>query len=205
MVAEACAAGADHWLLGGDYSAFGPWPRETLELLRELENAEWLRGNGERWLVDEPNRSGVHEPLEAARRELSAADVQWLAALPTHVILGSVLFVHASPLSDVESFAAEPREGEERLLDGVHGRAVVFGHSHLQFRRSGPNGTDLINPGSVGVPLDGDVRAAWALRSGNDVWEFRRTEYDVERAAAKARELGSWGELIARRLERGSD
>ena len=81
---------------------------------------------------------------------------------------------------------------------------MVFGHSHLQFRRAGPNDTDLVNPGSVGMPLDGDRRAAWATRDGD--FTFHRTEYDVERAIAGFRGLGSaFGERVGRRLEQGSD
>jgi len=105
---------------------------------------------------------------------------------------------------DDDSFAAEPHQGEERLLAGVRERTVVFGHSHLQFRRPGPNGTDLVNPGSVGMPLDGDRRAAWATRDGD--FAFRRVEYDVERAAAAYRAMGGgFGEFAARRIEQGSD
>jgi diadenosine tetraphosphatase ApaH/serine/threonine PP2A family protein phosphatase len=64
--------------------------------------------------------------------------------------------------------------------------------------------TDLVNPGSIGMPLDGDVRAAWATWNGD--FTFRRTEYDVERAAAAYRALGgAFGEMAARRIERGSD
>jgi hypothetical protein len=33
---------------------------------------------------------------------------------------------------------------------------------------------------------------------------FGRTEYDVERAAAKMRTLGEWAEPIARRIERAA-
>ena len=33
------------------------------------------------------------------------------------------------------------------------------------------------------MPLDGDVRAAYALRGDDGEFEFRRVEYDVERAA----------------------
>ena len=69
------------------------------------------------------------------------------------------------------------------MLNGVRDTTVVFGHSHLQFRAPGPNGTTLINPGSAGMPLDGDVRAAYALRHDDGEFEFRRVEYDVERAA----------------------
>jgi diadenosine tetraphosphatase ApaH/serine/threonine PP2A family protein phosphatase len=80
----------------------------------------------------------------------------------------------------------------------------VFGHSHLQFRRPGPNETELVNPGSVGMPLDGDTRAAWAVRRDDGGLELRRTAYDVERAVAKMREY-DWGERVAQRLLNGRD
>ena len=62
-----------------------------------------------------------------------------------------------------------------------------------------------MNPGSAGMPLDGDTRAAWALLRDGE-FEFRRVRYDVGRASAAWRRLGtSFGELAARRIERGSD
>ena len=211
VLEAAQAEGIDRHLLGGDYAAFGPWPRETLERLCQLENATWIRGNGERWLIetdDVPPLGSTDEesPIDAAIRELAPSEIDRLYALPTQVTLDGVLYVHGSPRSDVESFAPEPQDGEEQLLEDVFDRTVVFGHSHLQFRRPGPNGTDLLNPGSVGMPLDGDTSAAWAVRRKDGSFNFRRTGYDVERAVAKARELGgTWGEMVARRLTRGSD
>jgi hypothetical protein len=54
------------------------------------------------------------------------------------------------------------------------------------------------------MPLDGDRRAAWATWSGD--FGFRRTEYDVERAAAAYRAMGGdFSEFAARRIEKGSD
>jgi diadenosine tetraphosphatase ApaH/serine/threonine PP2A family protein phosphatase len=197
------AAGADRWLLGGDYGTPSPWPLETLELLRTLTNATWIRGNGERWLRDPPDRPEV---IEAYRELVDVADevIEWLYSLPESAELDGVLYVHGSPLSDVDSFPDEPSDDDERMLAGVRDRTVVFGHSHLQFRRPGPNGTTLVNPGSVGMPLDGDRRAAWALRDGD--FQFRRTEYDVERAAAGYRAMGGdFGEFAAQRIEKGSD
>jgi diadenosine tetraphosphatase ApaH/serine/threonine PP2A family protein phosphatase len=117
-----------------------------------------------------------------------------------------VLYVHGSPLSDVESFPAEPSDDDRRMLAGVAGVTVVFGHSHLQFQRPGPDGTTLLNPGSVGMPLDGDVRAAYALRRDDGTFEFRRVAYDVERAAAAYDALGGdFGAMAAKRIRRGSD
>ena len=204
-LADAEAVDVDRWLLGGDYGTPSPYPLETLARLRELQDATWIRGNGERWLVEpSEDRPEVSETYGRFRDQISAEEVEWLFNLPPRAELDGILYVHGSPLADDDSFAAEPQEGEERLLTGVRERTVVFGHSHLQFRRPGPNGTDLVNPGSVGMPLDGDRRAAWATWDGD--FAFRRVEYDVERAAAAYRAMGGgFGEFAARRIEQGSD
>ena len=205
VLADADAVGVDRWLLGGDYGAVSPYPVETLARLRELPNATWIRGNGERWLLEPPeDRPEVSEVYERFRGQLPDDEVRWLYALAPQTELDGVLYVHASPLADDDSFAPEPQEDEERLLAGVYDRTIVFGHSHQQFHRPGPNGTDLVNPGSVGMPLDGDRQSAWATRNGD--FAFRRSEYDVERAAAAYRAMGGdFGEFAARRIEKGSD
>ena len=207
VLADAERLGIDSWLLGGDYGTPSPWPLETLERLRQLENATWIRGNGERWLREPPHdRPEVMETYNLFLGDLPEDEIEWLYALPEQAELDGVLYVHGSPLSDVDSFAPEPQGGEARLLAGVRDRIVVFGHSHQQFTRPGPDGTTLLNPGSVGMPLDGDRRAAWAVSERPGEFRFERSEYDVERAAAAYRSLGGdFGEFVARRLERGSD
>ena len=204
------AEDVDEWLLGGDYCTFGPWPVETLARLRELPNATWLRGNGERWLVDPPlnlpaeQSKMVFAALASAIAELPAAEVDTLVGLPTLAEREDAFYCHGSPLSDVDSFPPAPGDDDVRLLAGVKERQVVFGHSHIQFRRPGPNDTDLVNPGSVGMPLDSDTRAAWAVRLDNGELEFRRTSYDVGPAVAKMRGY-DWGEQVAQRLLNGRD
>jgi predicted phosphodiesterase len=205
VIAEAEAAGVEGYLLGGDYATFGPWPSETIERLEELPVEARLRGNVDRWLVESPEvpeqaRPLVEAALAVARTELTDEHVARLYGLPERVAVGGALYCHASPRSDTESFAPQREEGEERLLAGVRQRTVVFGHSHVQFARPGPDETDLVNPGSAGQPLDGDTRAAWAIAEGERL-TFRRTEYEVERAAAQMRRHGDWAETIARRIE----
>jgi diadenosine tetraphosphatase ApaH/serine/threonine PP2A family protein phosphatase len=206
VLRDAEAAGADAYLLGGDFGSWSPWPRETIERLRELPNSTWIRGNGERWLREPPlDRPEVLQAF-AERDSGLGTDEGWLYSLQSQFELDGVLYVHGSPLSDVESFPPEPGEDDERMLNGVHDRAVVFGHSHQQFRRPGPNSTTLLNPGSAGMPLDGDVRAAYALRRDDGEFEFRRVEYDVERAALGWERVGGdFGKLVAQRVRRGSD
>jgi diadenosine tetraphosphatase ApaH/serine/threonine PP2A family protein phosphatase len=205
MLEDAQRAGANAYLLGGDFASWSPWPDETLDRLRALPTATWIRGNGERWLREPPlDRPDVLETLQEMDPGVGT-DEGWLFSLQTHCELDGVLYVHGSPLSDVESFAVEPGEDDERLLAGVRDTTVVFGHSHLQFRRPGPNGTTLINPGSVGMPLDGDARAAYALRRDDGEFEFRRVDYDIERVAQAWENLGGWGTFAAQRIRRGSD
>jgi diadenosine tetraphosphatase ApaH/serine/threonine PP2A family protein phosphatase len=205
VLRDAEAAGADSYLLGGDYGVGSPWPLETVKRLRGLPDSTWIRGNGERWLREPPlDRPDVAEALSEMDSGLGTEE-GWLYSLQTQVELDGVLYTHGSPLSDVDSFAEEPSDDDERLLNGVRDKTVVFGHSHLQFERPGPNGTTLINPGSAGMPLDGDVRAAYALRRRDGRFEFRRVEYDVERAASAWEALPGWGEMVAQRLRKGSD
>jgi hypothetical protein len=56
------------------------------------------------------------------------------------------------------------------------------------------------------MPLDGDVRAAYALRHDDGEFEFRRVEFDTERVAKAWEELGgTFGKMAAERTRRGSD
>ena len=193
-------ARADRHLLGGDYALMGGWPRETLERLRALPDATWIRGNADRWLVERPDDGPPPEAFDFALAQLGEAAVRELYALPGEVVLDGTRFVHASPKSDMDGFSPVADERDAALLEGVAERRVVFGHTHVQFRREA-HGIELVNPGSVGMPFDGDRRAAYALLDGDRV-ELRRVEYDVEAAVRRCREAGL--ELAARRLERAS-
>jgi diadenosine tetraphosphatase ApaH/serine/threonine PP2A family protein phosphatase len=205
-LSDARARGADRWLLGGDYSAFGAWPVECLEILRTLDDATWLRGNWERWQAEPdaaPDTAIVQDTAAAVRAALGAGAVNELGGLPPAAVIGDTLFVHASPVSDIEPFAPEPDvEADDQLLAGVTQRRVVFGHTHLQFRRRAASGIELVNAGSVGLPWDGDVRAAYALLDDDGASvELRRVEYDVDAAAAAVEALGApWAVATALRL-----
>jgi predicted phosphodiesterase len=205
VLEDAQSVGVDRWLLGGDYGVPSPWPLETLERLEALPNAVWIRGNGERWTREPPtDRPEVAEVYQEHLSDVPDDVIERLYRLPAQAELDGILYVHGSPISDVESFPPEPGDDDERLLGGVRDRVVVFGHSHQQFARPGPNGTSLVNPGSAGMPLDGDPRAAWATWDGN--FTFRRVDYDTQKAADAFRAMGGeFGEFTAARIEKGSD
>ena len=190
---------ADRYILGGDYALMGGWPAETVARLRELEPATWIRGNADRWLAEPPEQ--LRAAVDDARARLGDEVADELAALPATAEDGDLLVCHGSPVSDVRSFLPEPAEDEPELLDGVTASRLMFGHTHLQFRRAAGD-VELINPGSVGVPLDGDHRAAYAVIHDDGRLEFRRVAYDHQASAAKVRSLGDWAEVVALRIER---
>ena len=205
VIADAEAAGAAGWILGGDYALFGGWPAETVQRLRALERASWIRGNGERWTADPdaaPDNPVVPGAIVAARAALGEETVADLASLPFSLPIEGALVCHGSPQSDVDSFLPEPGDADEDLLAGAEAPRVIFGHTHLPFARTGPHGVELVNPGSVGMPFDGDPRAAYALLGDDGRITHRRVEYDHAASAARVRAIGEeWSEVVARRIE----
>jgi predicted phosphodiesterase len=207
VLEDAAAAGASRFVLGGDYALFGPWPAETVARLRSLD-AQWIRGNGERWIAnpaDAPDDELVQAAIRASRAELGEEEVAQLAALPESLTVHGARFVHGSPASDVRSFLPDPAPDEVELLAGVADDRLVFGHTHLQFQRRASRGIELVNPGSVGMPFDGDQRAGYALIGDDGDVECRRVIYDRVRAAAAVRaRFPEFGETVARRIELAS-
>jgi diadenosine tetraphosphatase ApaH/serine/threonine PP2A family protein phosphatase len=204
VLADAGEAGVGRFLLGGDYAVFGPEPAETVARLRELD-ARWIRGNGERWVArpqEGPNHPATQAAFAWTREQLGDEVTQELGELPEQEVEGDTRFCHGSPVSDVRSFFPEPAPDEPELVAGVAERRLVFGHTHLAFARESVGGLELVNPGSVGQPWDGDTRAAWAILHDDGRVEHRRVAYDHEAAAAAARSLGmDWSEVTARRIE----
>jgi diadenosine tetraphosphatase ApaH/serine/threonine PP2A family protein phosphatase len=202
---DADALGVERFVLGGDYALFGPEPLETVLRLRNLGDAAWIRGNGERWTAlpaDAPDDEVVQGAIGFCAEALGESLVEQLADLPEQKVDDGVRYCHASPVSDVRSFFPEPADDEPELLDGVDEQRLVFGHTHLPFERPSAGGIDLLNPGSVGMPFDEDVRAAWAVLHDDGRVDRRRVQYDHEAAAAAVRMLGSgWTETVARRIE----
>ena len=207
VLADAEAAGASQWILGGDYASFGAWPVECIERLRDLEGpAIWIRGNWERWAAH-PEQAPADDPviqagLAAVREALDPTLIRVLDALPPDARYGEdTLICHGAPGSDMKWILPEPLPTDDDLLAGVPEQRILLGHTHLQFRRTHGE-YEIINPGSVGMPFDADHRAAYALIDTNGALDLRRVEYDHLAVAQHLLSLGTeWATGTAKIIE----
>src|SRR6478672_9769720 len=196
VLADAVQTPVTRWVLGGDYASFGAWPVEVVQRMDALDDAVWIRGNWDRWQAGDSRDMPPTAALRSAREDVAAAlgpdVVARLAALPATHRDGDILFCHGAPNSDMDSFLPIHEATDEALLGGVRAGLVVFGHTHLAFTRT-EGAVTLLNPGSVGLPFDGDVRASWAVLHDDGSIEIRRVAYDVEAAVAGlSRFSGPW-------------
>jgi predicted phosphodiesterase len=171
-------------VFGGDVAA-GPLPHETIERLRSLEGARFVRGNADRELLN-----GAPGGLtEWASTQIDDGDRAFLASFELTVVVDEVLYCHAAP-DDDEPFVTvlTPDDVAAGIIGEVEQPVVVIGHTHSQFDRQ-LGSVRLVNAGSVGMPYEDAPGAYWALlRDGEP--EFRRTEYDLEAAADRIRASG---------------
>ena len=180
VLADVEAEGVDAIVFGGDIAS-GPFPRETVDLVRSLD-AVSIQGNAD---------VRPSEPPEAtwAWEQLSADAAAWLDALPFSWSADDTLYVHANPV-DLETTVTVWSSDEKLagLLEGVSESRVVSGHVHMQFdRRVG--GVRWIGAGSVGMPYESLPGAYWTLLEPDRARRVR-TGYDLGAAAAAIRTSG---------------
>jgi putative phosphoesterase len=185
VLAEVEREGVDAIVVGGDIASGPPQPREVVELVRSLPHAHCIRGNADR-LRD--REFAGDEGLGWLFEQLDDDQVEWLVTLPFSVVLDDTLYVHATPQDDV-TVVTEITTDEKLtdLLRHVEQGRVVAGHTHMQLEREA-GGKLFVNAGSVGWPYEGRTGAYWAVL--DDSVSFRRTDYDLERAAELVRGSG---------------
>ena len=199
----------DEVLCLGDLVDYGPRPAEVLDLVRRHARLA-VRGNHDTAVaLGVPCRSApAFRALSEASRELTVPmltehDRSYLAELPVRATLEvdglRLEMLHAAPDDPLYHYLpATDVAGWRRALRGLPADLVLVGHTHLPAVLE-IEGKLLVNPGSVGLPRDGDPRASYAVLSDGRA-ELKRVGYDVE-ATVKA--LRAWGLApeVARVLE----
>ncbi len=188
----------------GDFVGYGPFPDQTVRLLRSVQ-AVSVVGNYDLKVLDVPRRRARNKPLKQTLKRLAAswaynhlgADSRdYLASLPLQQRLEQagrrVLLCHGSPASsDEHLYGDTPDARLEELARSCQADLVVCGHSHQAFvRRAGD--VLFVNTGSVGRSDDGDARACYALLDLTpktmDAAHFR-VEYDLQRTVRELRKF----------------
>ena len=191
-------------IVAGDFTG-GPQPVETIRLLRARRT--WMiRGNSDDNLLRYGN--GLAPPawhssrqfalLRWAHRNIDEDTFGFLQSLPQQRVVqvpgtAAIRVVHGSPRDPYESIFPDREPATlDIALAQVDEPVFVCGHTHIPWKVV-RQGRLALNPGAVCGPLNGDVRAQYALLTWQDShWqvEHRAVEYDLEQIRVAFRESG---------------
>lgn len=197
----------------GDLVGYNVWPNEVIERLRaeRIPTIAGNYDVGIGQASDDCGcayktaweRQLGKQSIAYTNAVISDNNRDYLRTLPAHVAIEHrtregdiwrILLVHGSPRRVNEYlFADRTTDSLRRILEQSGADILLCGHTHIPYHRiiESPHGSSrhVINVGAVGKPKDGDWRACYVIVSvaldGNDpvTVEFRRVEYDIDRAA----------------------
>jgi putative phosphoesterase len=203
----------------GDSVGYGAYPDEVIQQLRGIDALSTIgsydrqvlrfRKRKERWR--RKKRLEEYLALEWAYGQLSKKSRKYLRFLSAEMrmrVKGKrALLTHGCPGPREKGIS--PKEADETLASlGQKAGAdlIVCGLSHKPFARQA-DGIWFINPGSVGLPVDGDPRASYAiLQFGAKEIQVahHRVAYDVEQMATAIHDAGL-PEAFAEMFRQGRD
>jgi putative phosphoesterase len=221
-------AGASSICCNGDIVGYGTNPNECCDLLRE-HDVLCVQGNHDYTCATlddvEPCSSMARASFHWTHECLTDENKEWLLSLPLQRDVDGMSLVHGCPGTPHEmrntyvlDYYYNDKHYDE-LLSRVPGDRLVLGHTHIPLSHGMTS--KVVNPGSVGLPRDGDWRPSFAvvedlrysfsfvpsLKSSfsmvKDRVVFHRVEYDVETAARKVEETPGLPDKLAHILRHG--
>jgi predicted phosphodiesterase len=185
VLADLAQFQADQVIVAGDVINWGPFSAQVMERVA-AEGWTVIRGNNEYYLLDHETARAPAAwrdrnqwaMLDWLRAQLAGRWHNLIAAWPDTLSLRfpdapAIRVVHGTPRDNTESLYPHAPEIElaERLA-GVDEPTVIAAHTHLAMERHVPrpgngSGWQVLNPGSVGVPLDGQFLGRYLLLEGD--------------------------------------
>jgi len=223
VLADARQQGVDSIVVAGDFTTGGSQQLETINLLRSLGswmirgNSEgYLLAYGAGNVPDGWRVSKQWASVRWSYSHLNRETLDFIASLPEQRVVAlddaaPIRVVHGSPRSSSEHLfpdrdpvslrafrkagllppGRDPVKLDQALVQ-VKESGLVCGHSHIPWKQE-QHGRLVLNPGSVGAPINGDVRAQYALLTwGDGRWqaEHRAIAYDLDLVRAAFSESG---------------
>jgi putative phosphoesterase len=177
----------------GDLVDYGPDPAPCVRWA--MEHATYaIRGNHDHGVAQSipvSGETGFRYLTQASRPSMWDAlgpdERRYLLQLPVtqRCTLGGkrFLLVHATPRDPLDEYLLKDSNVWAKRLQNVDADIVCVGHTHMQFKLE-VNGTVVLNPGSVGLPRDGDPRAGFAIIEDGKI-EMKRVAYSVEQTIGR--------------------
>ena len=215
---DVSAQAVDRVLCLGDIVGYNANPAECIALLRESDIVS-IAGNHDRAVSGQITTEGFSHAaaraVEWTRRQLSTADIAFLAGLPLKLRIGKhLVMVHGALHPETgcelvrltsdklrrlsfEALAADPSGAHVCAFGNTH-RLGIFELRDDEIRvRTGDevflrdDAYYLVNPGTVGRPHRADRRATYFLfDTARQAIAVRRVAYDDDAARAKSRAAG---------------
>ncbi len=181
----------DHVISAGDQINAGPFSAQVMARLHEL-GVTMIRGNHEYYLLEyqtprEPESRRGWPTLPHLAEQLAGHWYNTIAAMPDELVLyypdgPPVRVMHGLPGNVWTSLHRLSSDEDVRAkLAEVAEPTVIAGHYHLPFEKR-VDGWQVLNPGSVGLPMDGLSDASYLiLDSTGNGWQptFRRVPVDL--------------------------
>ncbi|MDG6975490.1 MAG: metallophosphoesterase family protein [Nitrososphaerota archaeon] len=181
----------------GDVVDYGPSPFEVYSRLKRMR-AKRVVGNHDvaaAFGLDCRSSPRTHEAAVRTRERITfqrtprrALQMLGRAEKTLDLAYGDlrVRALHAAPGDELYRYITK-EEAAGLEVEGVN--LLLLGHTHVPYEIK--DGTRwIVNPGSVGMPKDGDPRASYAVldTSTRDV-QLERVDYDVELVVSELRQL----------------
>lgn len=206
--------GVDNIICLGDLVGYGPSPNETIDMIREEGIICTLGAADERIAFDfararKPRAGVADQILEWTREVIEPRHVEFLRSLPVQRRLttaaGRLRYFHGSPETPGERLNLnQDPVSLMNLLERNRCNIMIAGATHVPFYRQVGEGY-VLNPGSVGLALNGEPGADYAVLTIDDGMinvRMDKVEYDF---AAVAFDIIAWGlpRMVAEAVQHG--
>ena len=225
-VAKAEEAEAEGFIFLGDYISDCANPHKTMKLLYKLKKefpCYFIKGNREEYVLNYHKNGGDWRygastgSLLYTYENLTKEDLEFFDSLPITDVINpngkcDIRLCHGSPTATRECVYRNMPQIAEYLFDAAE-KITLGGHIHLPYIED-MGDRYFMNPGTVGMPVGGDVSAEMALiESDGDLWhpKLMKVEYDYEAAVKDIENAGLialggvWTKAVRKMLRTGNN